>query len=170
MDGLTSVQRRLLHAFTVLFGSHGAVTRQAAQDGQSRQALYRDTAKVVQAVDGSQTQARLEQLETRVAEQAAQLEQLTTQTQSQQRVQITTEKQAEFATLAQAEGVSLPTARRLLAVVMGPTQAPSVATLGRHSAAAARRAGQLLKVLDTEARKQVKSAAADEIFLAKRRS
>jgi hypothetical protein len=168
MDGLTSVQRRLFHSFTVLFGSHGAVTRQAAQDGLSRQALYRDTAKVVQAVDGSQTQARFEQLETRVAEQAAQLEQVTTQL--QQRAQMTTEKQAEFAALAQAEGVSLPTAQRLLAVVMGPEQAPSVATLGRHSAEAARRAGQLLKVLDVEARKQVKQAAADEIFLAKRRS
>jgi hypothetical protein len=168
MGGLTTVRRRLLHAFTVLFGSHGAVTRQAAEEGQSRQALYRDTAQVVQAVDGSQTQARLEQLEMRVAEQAAQLKQLTTLL--QQCVEMTTEKQAEFAALAQAEGVSLPTARRLLAVLMGSQQAPSVATLGRHSAAAARRAGQLLKVLDAEARKQVKQAAADEIFLAKRRS
>jgi hypothetical protein len=168
MEGLTTIHRRLLHAFTVLFGSHGAVTRQAAQEGQSRQTLYRDTAKVVQAVDGSQTQARLEQLEARVAEQAAQLERL--KALLLQCVEMTAEKQAEFAALAQAEGVSLPTAHRLLAVVMGPQQAPSVATLGRHSAKAARRAGQLLKVLDAEARKHVEQAAADEIFLARRRS
>jgi hypothetical protein len=168
MEGSSTVRGRVLHAFTVLFGPRGAVTRQAAQEGRSRQTLYRDTTKVIEAVDGSETQARLAELEARVAEQAGQLAQFAAR--SQQGVQPDAEKLAKFAALAQAEGVSLPTARRLLAVLMGPAQAPSVATLGRHSAEAGRLAGKLLKVLDAEACKHVEQLAADEIFLAKRRS
>jgi len=41
-----------------------------------------------------------------------------------------------------------------------------VATLGRHTAAAAQRATELLAVLDAQARPRVQQAAGDEIFLA----
>ena len=46
-------------------------------------------------------------------------------------VEITPDKQHEFATVAQAEGVSLSVARRLLRVVEGSRSTPSVPTLGR---------------------------------------
>ena len=46
-------------------------------------------------------------------------------------VEITLDKQNEFATVAQAEGVSLSVARRLLRVVAGRRSTPSVPTLGR---------------------------------------
>ena len=71
--------------------------------------------------------------------------------------------QAQFASTAQAEGVSLPVARRLLAVFLRD-DTPTVATLGRLSRQAALRAGPLLKVLDEHARPRVRQAAADEIF------
>jgi hypothetical protein len=131
-------RRRLANAFTVLFGAHGDVTRQAQLRGQSRQALYRDAEAVVASVEGEQTRARLEELEARLADQATRLEQL--EARLQQAVEIPPDVQAAFASIAQAEGVSLPVARRLL------------------------------EVLDADARPRVARAAADEIFSAGRRS
>jgi hypothetical protein len=167
MEIVAPLRRRLANAFTVLFGGRGEVTRQAGLQGQTRQALYRDTDAVVTAVDGSRAKARLEQLEARVAEQAARLEQL--EGRLRRAVEITQDVQAAFAATAQAEGVSLPVARRLLAVLLGP-DTPSVATLGRFSLDAARRSTRLLEVLDAAARPRVAQAAADEIFSAGRRS
>jgi hypothetical protein len=167
MEIVAHVRRRLANAFTVLFGDHGEVTRQAGLQGQTRQALYRDADAVATAVDGSHTRARLEQLEARVADQAARLEYL--EGRLRQAVEITPDVQAAFAGTAQAEGVSLPVARRLLAVLLGP-DTPSVATLGRFSLDAARRSTRLLEVLDGAARPRVAQAAADEIFSAGRRS
>jgi len=85
-------------------------------------------------------------------------------------VEITPDKQQEFATVAQAEGVSLSVARRLLRVVAGTKTTPSVPALGRATMEAGERAGQLLQVLDEKARPKVEQAAADEIFLAANRS
>jgi hypothetical protein len=80
-------------------------------------------------------------------------------------VEITPDKQHEFATVAQAEGVSLSVARRLLRVVVVPRSTPAVATLGRVTLEAGKHAGSLLKVLDEAARPLVKQGTADEIFL-----
>jgi 2-dehydro-3-deoxyphosphooctonate aldolase (KDO 8-P synthase) len=80
-------------------------------------------------------------------------------------VEITPDKQHEFATVAQAEGVSLSVARRLLRVMTGPRPSRGVATLGRATRAAGQRAGPLLQVLDGAARLKVKQGTADEIFL-----
>jgi hypothetical protein len=84
-------------------------------------------------------------------------------------VEMTPEKQAEVACVAQAEGVSLPVARRLLQVLLSPG-ARSVPTLGRSTAKAGRRAGRLLEVLDEAARSRVTQATADEIFSGASRS
>ena len=79
-------------------------------------------------------------------------------------VEITPEKQHEFATVAQAEGVSLSVARRLLHVMTGPRRSRGVATLGRATLEAGKHAGPLLEVLDEAARLKVKQGTADEIF------
>ena len=81
-------------------------------------------------------------------------------------IEITRDKQDEFASVAQAEGVSLSVARRLLQVVAGSVTTPSVPTLGRATEEAGQRAGQLLEVIDEVAQPKVKQATADEIFLA----
>jgi predicted metal-dependent hydrolase len=158
-----SIRERLSSAFAVLCGRHGEVTHLAAEREQSRQSLYREAERVVQDLEGAKAQSRIAELEQRIAEQQAQLAEQ--QQRLQRAVEITEDKQAEFASTAQAEGVSLPVARRLLAV-LGGERTPSVATLGRQTAAAAQRATELLSVLDAAARPRVMHAAADEIFLA----
>jgi hypothetical protein len=77
---------------------------------------------------------------------------------------MTADKQHEFATVAQAEGVSLSVARRLLRVMTGPRRGQGVATLGRVTLEAGTKAGPLLEVFDEVARPQVKQGAGDEIF------
>jgi hypothetical protein len=167
MEMVDHVRRRLAGAFAVLFGPRGAVTREARDQGRSRQALYREAATVVAVVESSPADGRLAAAEARLAQQAARIAELEARLGAA--VEVGPDRQAAFAATAQAEGVSLPVARRLLAVLIGP-RAPSVAALGRASAEAAGKAGRLLGVLDAAARPRVEQAAADEIFSAKRRS
>jgi hypothetical protein len=140
-----------------------------AHDRQrSRQALYREAEQVVEAVGGAATQARIDDLQQQLAEQHDQVQAL--QQRLKHAVEITPEKQHEFASVAQAEGVSLSVARRLLRVVQGSKATPSVPALGRVTQEAGERAGRLLAVLDEVARSKVEQATADEIFLAANRS
>ena len=161
MRRVLDVRRLVASAFVVLFGQRGQISEEARCRRQSRQSIYRESDKLIAAVEGRQAQARIEQLQRQLQEQSAQLEQL--REGLDQAVEITADRQAEFAATGQAEGVSLPVLRRLLEVFLGP-QAPSVATLGRGTAEAGRRAAQLLEVLDEVARPRVRELAADEIF------
>ena len=58
-----AVCRQLASACATLFGPWGAVSDLARQRGQSRQALYRDTAQVLNAVAGDTTHNRIRELE-----------------------------------------------------------------------------------------------------------
>jgi hypothetical protein len=156
------IPRRIASAFAVLCGRYGDVTRMAEDRDQSRQSLYREAEKVVQAVDGTAAQARVEELQRRLADQEAENRSL--RERLERAVEITRDTHDEFASVAQAEGVSLGVARRLLQVVAGSKPVPSVATLGRATLEAGRHAGELLEVLDQAARPRVEQAAADEIF------
>ena len=64
-------------------------------------------------MDGTAVQSRVNELERRLAQQQAQIQNL--QERLKHAVEITRDKQDEFATVAQAEGVSLNVARRLVA-------------------------------------------------------
>jgi hypothetical protein len=166
---IVTVPPALVSASTVLFGQHGDVTRHALQRGVPRPTLYRETQAVLAAVDGTAQRAHVQPLQDQVQEQATRLTALQRQVQDLQRQQATcvrldAAQQAEFAATAQAEGVSLPTVRRLLQVLLGPAT-PSVATLGRFTQQAAQRAGELLTVLDPLSRGQTRQALADELFV-----
>jgi hypothetical protein len=161
---MPTIPRRIASAFAVLCGRYGDVTRMAKDRDQSRQSLYREAEKVVEAVDGTAAEARVEELRRRLADQEAENRSL--RQRLERAVEITRDKQDEFASVAQAEGVSLGVARRLLQVVAGSVPVPSVATLGRATLEAGRHAGALLEVLDEAARPRVEQAAADEIFWA----
>jgi hypothetical protein len=165
---MPTIKQRIAGAFVVLCGRYGDVTKMAQDREQSRQSLYREATRVVNAVDGSPAQSRIDELERRLAEQQARIEAL--QEQLERAVEITRDKQDEFASVAQAEGVSLNVARRLLQVVAGPVTIPSVPTLGRATEEAGERAGHLLKVVDELAVPKVTQATADEIFWAANRS
>ena len=159
---MSTFPQRIASAFAVLCGQYGDVTQMAKGREQSRQSLYREAELVAEAVDGSAARARIEDLQRRLAEREAEVEVL--QERLKHAVEITPDAQHEFATVAQAEGVSLSVARRLLRVMTGRSLA--VATLGRATLEASKKAGPLLKMLDEAVRPEVKQGTADEFFLA----
>jgi hypothetical protein len=163
-----TIPQRIASAFAVLCGQYGDVTKMAKHREQSRQSLYREAEQVADAVDGAAAQAQIGDLQQQLARRQAEIQAL--QDRLKHAVEMTPDKQHEFATVAQAEGVSLSVARRLLRVVEGSEPTSSVATLGRATLEAGQRAGPLLKVLDEAARPAVKQGTADEIVLAEGRS
>ena len=165
---MPTIPQRIASAFAVLCGQYGDVTQMAHDRERSRQSLYREADQVAEAVDGTAARARIDELQRQLAGHRAEVQAL--QERLRHAVEITPDKQHEFATVAQAEGVSLSVARRLLRVVEGSRSTPSVATLGRATLEAGKRAAPLLKVLDEAARPKVNQGAADEIFSAEDRS
>lgn len=160
-----SLRDRLACAAAVLFGRYGDVTRLAQQHGLCRQAIYRHTGAVRDDLDGLTHRQEALRLRQQLDQSQARCDDL--QRRLEQAVVIDPDKQAEFAATAQAEGVSLPLARRLLVVCLGQ-HAPSVAQCGRWSQAAGQRSGALLAALDEVARPRVRQAVADEIFVRRR--
>jgi hypothetical protein len=152
--------QRIASAFMVFVGPHGSVSGYARHRGVSRQWVYREANDVAAALENSRQQ--------QIADLQAQLRQLNQkccalEKSLAQAVLLEEDKQAEFASVCQALGVSLPQCRQLLEVLMA--KPPSVATLGRWTQAAGAKAGALLAVMDKLARLQVREAAADEIYV-----
>src|SRR3954465_2525040 len=165
---MPTIPQRIASAFAVLCGRYGDITAMAGGRDQSRQSLYREAEQVAHAVEGTAGQARIDGLQQQLADREAENRAL--RQRLKHAVEITPEKQHEFAAVAQAEGVSLSVARRLFRVVEGVESTPSVATLGRATLEAGKRAAPLLKVLDEAARPRVKQGTAAEIFSAEDRS
>jgi hypothetical protein len=159
---MSTIPQRIASAFAVLCGPYGDVTKMAEDREQSRQSLYREAEQVAEAVDGGAAQSRIDELQRQLAQRQAAVKAL--ETRLKNAVELTPAKQHEFATVAQAEGVSLSVARRLLQVMTGPKRNRAVATLGRATLEAGKNAGPLLKVLDEAVRPEVKQGTADEIF------
>jgi hypothetical protein len=162
--GMVACEQRIASAYVICFGGHGDVTRRAREWDVSRQRLYRDHAAAVAALTGAawrqakeQLQRRLRELEERCAALEKRL---------RQAVVLDRDKQQEFAGVAQAVGVSLPTCRALLEVLLG-RRAPQVSTLGRWTKALGAKAGALLAVLDAFTSGRVGQAVADEIYTKK---
>src|SRR5260370_1000296 len=139
---MPTIPQRIASALAVLCGQYGEVAEMARAREQSRQSLYREAESVLGAVDGAATRARLTDLQRQLTEQQAENQAL--RDRLKRAVEITPDKPDEFATVAQAEGVSLSAARRLLRVVAGTGSTPSVPTLGRATREAGKRAGGLL--------------------------
>jgi hypothetical protein len=161
---MPTIKQRIASAFVVFWGQYGDVTRMAKDREQSRQSLYREAEQVTESVDGAVAQGRIEELQRQLAGRQAEVNAL--EKRLKHAVELTPDKQHEFATVAQAEGVSLGVARRLLQVMTGPRRSRAVATLGRATLEAGKKAGPLLQVLDEAVRPEVKQGTADEIFLA----
>jgi hypothetical protein len=159
---MPTIPQRIASAFAVLCGHYGDVSKMAQDREQSRQSLYREAEQVAIAVEGAAAQARIDELQRQLDEQRAEVQAL--QKRLGRSVEITPDTHYEFAAIAQAEGVSLSVARRLLQVVKRSQSPPSVPTLGRATRAAGQRAGGLLEVLDEAARPRVQQGTADEIF------
>lgn len=169
LDGASSIPtitQRIASAFAVLSGQYGDVMAMAKDREQSRQSLYREAKQVAIAVDGTTAQAQIDDLQQQLARRQDENQAL--QERLKHAVEITPDKQHEFAAVAQAEEVSLSVARRLLRVVAGsgsePESTRSAPTLGRATLKAGTKAGPLLKVLDEAVRPKVTEDADDEIF------
>lgn len=148
-------------AFYVHFGQHGAVTRHAHERGVCRPWIYRQAATLVETIDAApqrirRLQQQLEQAQQTIAD---------LRCQPTRAVVLTDDKQAPWAIVGQAEGVSLTTVRSLLSVLIPEREVLSVPTLGRRSQEAGAKSGALLEVLDECTRPQVRQAAGDEIYV-----
>ncbi len=160
--GMVAPQQRIASAFTVFFGQYGDVSRYAQERGVCRQWVYREADWVALTLEGTAQREENARLRARVCEleqQNAVLEQRLAQA-----VVLDDDKQAEFASVGQGIGVSLPACRVLLEVLK-PGNSLSVSTLGRRTKAAGEKAGPLLAVFDEVARQQVRQAAGDEIYV-----
>jgi len=159
--GIVVPPPRLASASVVCFGARGDISHHARQRGVSRQRLYREAGSVLRDLDDTKQEHQIARLQQLVADLQTRLRQ--PQAERSQAVVFTAGLLAEFASTAQAEGVSLPVARRLLTVLLRDN-APSVAQLGRFSRQAGLRAGPLLEVFDEHACPRARQGAADEIF------
>src|SRR5579884_3582050 len=113
---IVAALRRLAGAATVFFGPHGAVRELAHQRGISRQSLYREADVTLADLSGAaagQRQANFQRQGDALARRVQELEKALAQA-----VVIDRDRQAHFACRAQAEGVSLAVARRLLGVLL----------------------------------------------------
>src|SRR5215831_16598006 len=153
--GMVALEQRIASAYVIIFGVHGEISRQAQERGVSRQRVYREHAGVVTAVAGTAWQQEKEALQRRVEE--LQERNAALQERLSQAIVLDKDKQKEFASVAQAVGVGLPTCRTLLEVLLGK-RAPKVSTLGRWTKAAGKKAGELLAVLDEFTYDRVKQA------------
>ena len=88
-------------------------------------------------MDGAAAQAQIDELQRQLAERQAEVKAL--QERLKHAVEITPDKQHEFATVAQAEGVSLSVARRLLRVMTGPSAVEASRRWGGRPSRPARR-------------------------------
>jgi hypothetical protein len=160
--GMVAPEQRIASAFVVFCGNYGDVRRQALERGVCRQRLYREAAWVwvrVEGMQGQEEKARLCQRIRELEEHNRQLQERLTQV-----VVLDQDKQAEFACVGQAMGVSLPELKTLLEVLGG---APSVATLGRWTQEAGKKSAALLEVLDEWSRPCVQQVMADEIYVSR---
>lgn len=161
MDMVASRQR-IASAYFITQGPHGSISQQAEQRGVSRQRLYREADWVQQQFVTPDWQCERQAL----LQQVCDLKQRVAELEKQQpwQVLLHPDKQAEFASVGQGIGVSLPQTRCLLQVLLG-AETPSVAKLGRWTKEAGEKAGAILAVLDEVARPLVEVGAADEVYV-----
>ena len=99
---MPTIPQRIASAFAVFCGQYGDVTKMADNREQSRQSLYREAEQAASSVAGVAAQARIDELRRQLAEQRAEVQAL--QERPRHAVEITPDRQDEFAAIAQAEG------------------------------------------------------------------
>jgi len=149
------------NAAAVFSGEHGSVTRQAQESQCSRETVYQHARKVEQrlADEADDDMAELRAENQRLHEAIAGLTR-----EAERRIVLDKHKQRQLATTACAMGVSLRQVEDLLGVLLPQDQVPDHSTLGRWVADEAKRAGEVLKVLDPACVRRVETLAIDEIF------
>jgi hypothetical protein len=152
------VRTGILNAAAVFSGRHGAVTQQAEQAGCSRQTVYQHAHKLEQRLDEQPAADRPTQDRAGLGAVAA------PQSPAGPCILLDKDKQTELATTAWAMGLSLRPIEDLLGVLLPADAVPDHSTLGHWVQAEARRAGEVLAVLDPACADRVGTLALDEIF------
>ena len=154
--------RWIANAAVRLSGPRGAVSVQAHRVGCSRQAIYDQARKVLQAVqDRSSRGPTREQL--LLENQALRREIAQLWEWVDRAIEFSEAKQQEFSAAASGMGLSL-TQIHVLLRIMGSKLAPSRSTVGRWVQAAAAAAGRVLGRLDPLCKSLVLVGCLDEIF------
>src|SRR6478736_7469720 len=136
--GMVAREQRIASTYFVICGNYGDVRRYAAQRGVCRQTVYANAARVQEHLaDYPALRRRLRELEQAVAQRDQRLAQA---------VVFDKTKQAEFAVVSQAIGVTLRQIRQQLKFLV-QSGVLSIATLGRRTRAAGKKAGAVLAVL-----------------------
>jgi hypothetical protein len=148
------------NAAAVLSGQYGAVSQRATEAGCSRQTVYVHGHKLPERL--AEHDRQIDDLKTQINGLKEEREQL--QKRLKQSVEIGTEALRRFAVVGQAIGISLRQTEELLGTLLPAEQVPDHATLGRWTAAAGQRAGDVLAVLDLMCAPAVRTLCADEIF------
>jgi hypothetical protein len=152
------VRTWILNAAAAFSGRHGAVTQQAEQAGCSRQTVYQHAHKLEQRLAEEPTTGP--PTEDRAGPRAVAMPQPS----DGPRILLDKGKQKELATTAFAMGLSLRQIEDLLGVLLPADAVPDHSTLGHWVQAQARRAGEVLAVLDPACADRVATLALDEIF------
>ena len=144
-------------------GHHGAVTRQAHEQGCSRQTVYNHASEVVEAIrarhSNGPSRERLLGENRKLRRENDQLWEWLNQT-----IEFPQAKQQEFGVRAAAMGLSLSQIVELLTLLLGVPAAPGRSTVHRWVQAAALAAGKVLHRLDERCKELVVTACLDEIF------
>jgi hypothetical protein len=160
--GMVAPRRRIGSAFFVAWGRYGDVSQFAQRQGISRQLVYREAKQVTAALEGTRTRQEIERMQSENAVLREKVSEL--QRRLAVAVVLDEDKQAEFASVGQGCGVTLPNCHTLLGVLI-PGKSLSVPALGRRTQAAGEKAGALLEVFDEHARQLMRDGAADEIYV-----
>ena len=139
------------NAAAVFSGQYCSVTQQAQDSQCSRETVYEHARKVEERL------AAASRDKSRLAEQEAEIQQL-------RRRVLDPVKQRKFATVASALGLSLRQTEDLFQILLPPGQAPAHSTIGRWVKTEAKRAAEVLQVLDQKCATKVQTLALDEIF------
>src|SRR4051794_9804371 len=135
------------NAAAVFSGQYGSVTQQAEESQCSRETVYEHARKVEERLaEASSDRSRLAQQESEIQHLQGRVAEL--EARAQQPGVLDALKQRKFAAVASALGLSLRQTEDLLQILLPPGQAPDHSTIGRWVKAEAKRAGEVLKVLD----------------------
>ena len=155
-----SIPPILRNAASAVIDRWGAVSARARQAGCSRQTIYNNAREVTERLE--ERDRRLEQLRAECVRLREENQRLQAERRHLVRIDDATLKR--FAVTGQAEGFSLRQLEALLATVLPADRVPDHTTMGRWTAAAGRRAGEVLAVLDPLCASAVATLCIDEIF------
>ncbi len=155
--------RYIANAAARLSGRNGAVTRQAREQGCSRQTVYSHASEVVEAIqvehsDGPPRERLLRENEELRRENGQLWEWL------DRTIDFPRAKRKEFAVRAAAMGLSLNQIVELLILILGKREARARSTVHRWIQVAYAAAGEVLLRFDRRCKDLVKTACLDEIF------